>query len=227
MGRTPACVADRLSPAEQRVLACFLAGRLPAGQVHEELARARGARARADLARAGPAPGQPDQAHRGRLAVPPGLPAHRGGLRGRGDLEVARAALVPPRGRRHRRAARVREPPGARAPMVPVEARAPLARPLRPARRVRERALTMGAKPLTTREMAERQAALRDAFKGPSPARPRCGGRRASPATPRAGVRPRARSSRLVAASPVQPGGLERMAAMHGQLLRSLAGSTR
>ena len=42
MGRTPACVADRLSAAEQRVLHCFLAGRLPAGQVHEELARARG-----------------------------------------------------------------------------------------------------------------------------------------------------------------------------------------
>ena len=32
---------------------------------------------------------------------------------------------------------------------------------------VREQALTMGAKPLTTREMAERQAALRDAFNGP------------------------------------------------------------
>jgi hypothetical protein len=42
MGRTPACVAHRLSAAEQRVLHCFLAGRLPAGQVHVELARARG-----------------------------------------------------------------------------------------------------------------------------------------------------------------------------------------
>ena len=42
MGQTPACVAHRLSAAEQRVLHCFLAGRLPAGQVHEELARARG-----------------------------------------------------------------------------------------------------------------------------------------------------------------------------------------
>ena len=41
MERTPTCVAHRLSAAEQRVLACFLAGRLPAGQVHEELARAR------------------------------------------------------------------------------------------------------------------------------------------------------------------------------------------
>jgi hypothetical protein len=34
-------VIHRLSPAEQRVLACFLSGRLPAGQVHAELARAR------------------------------------------------------------------------------------------------------------------------------------------------------------------------------------------
>jgi hypothetical protein len=33
----------RLSPAEQRVLACFLAGRLPAGQIHTELAQARAA----------------------------------------------------------------------------------------------------------------------------------------------------------------------------------------
>ena len=41
MDSTPTCVAHRLSPAEQRVLACFLAGRLPAGQVHEALARAR------------------------------------------------------------------------------------------------------------------------------------------------------------------------------------------
>jgi hypothetical protein len=36
-------VINRLSPAEQRVLACFLAGRLPAGQVHAELAQARAA----------------------------------------------------------------------------------------------------------------------------------------------------------------------------------------
>jgi hypothetical protein len=36
-------VIHRLSPAEQRVLACFLAGRLPAGQVHTELAQARAA----------------------------------------------------------------------------------------------------------------------------------------------------------------------------------------
>ncbi|HYN90621.1 MAG TPA: hypothetical protein VER75_01775 [Thermoleophilaceae bacterium] len=42
MGRTPAPVAiHRLSPAEQRVLACFLSGRLAAGQVHAELAQAR------------------------------------------------------------------------------------------------------------------------------------------------------------------------------------------
>jgi hypothetical protein len=44
MGRSPApVVIHRLSPAEQRVLACFLAGRLPAGQVHAELAQARAA----------------------------------------------------------------------------------------------------------------------------------------------------------------------------------------
>ena len=42
MGRNPAPVLiHHLSPAEQRVLACFLAGRLPAGQVHTELAQAR------------------------------------------------------------------------------------------------------------------------------------------------------------------------------------------
>jgi hypothetical protein len=41
MGRNPAPVIQRLSPGEQRVLACFLAGRLPAGQVHAELAQAR------------------------------------------------------------------------------------------------------------------------------------------------------------------------------------------
>jgi hypothetical protein len=43
-------VIHHLSPAEQRVLACFLAGRLPAGQVHAELAQARAA------AQAAPAP---------------------------------------------------------------------------------------------------------------------------------------------------------------------------
>jgi hypothetical protein len=38
MGRTPApIVVHRLSLAEQRVLTSFLAGRLPAGQVHTEL----------------------------------------------------------------------------------------------------------------------------------------------------------------------------------------------
>jgi hypothetical protein len=42
MGRTPASIAvHRLNLSEQRVLASFLAGRLPAGQVHAELARAR------------------------------------------------------------------------------------------------------------------------------------------------------------------------------------------
>jgi hypothetical protein len=42
MGRSAAPVAvHRLSLAEQRVLASFLAGRLPAGQVHAELERAR------------------------------------------------------------------------------------------------------------------------------------------------------------------------------------------
>jgi hypothetical protein len=34
-------LVHRLSLAEQRVLASFIAGRLPAGQVHEELQRAR------------------------------------------------------------------------------------------------------------------------------------------------------------------------------------------
>jgi hypothetical protein len=49
-------VIHRLSPAEQRVLACFLAGRLPAGQVHTELAQARaGAQAPAPFV-AQPAP---------------------------------------------------------------------------------------------------------------------------------------------------------------------------
>jgi len=48
MGRSAAPVAvHRLSLAEQRVLASFLSGRLPAGQVHAELERARQARAAA------------------------------------------------------------------------------------------------------------------------------------------------------------------------------------
>jgi hypothetical protein len=33
--------AGRLSPGEQRALSAFLAGRLPAGQLHAELCRAR------------------------------------------------------------------------------------------------------------------------------------------------------------------------------------------
>ena len=42
MARSPApVVVHRLSPAEQRVLTSFLSGRLPAGQVHAELERAR------------------------------------------------------------------------------------------------------------------------------------------------------------------------------------------
>ena len=42
MGRNSAPpVVHRLSLAEQRVLSSFLAGRLPAGQVHAELQRAR------------------------------------------------------------------------------------------------------------------------------------------------------------------------------------------
>jgi hypothetical protein len=61
MGRTPApVVIHRLGPAEQRVLASFLSGRLPAGQVHAELARARQAQAQpqveAAAATATPAP---------------------------------------------------------------------------------------------------------------------------------------------------------------------------
>jgi hypothetical protein len=42
MGRKAApVVVHRLSLAEQRVLASFLSGRLPAGRVHAELERAR------------------------------------------------------------------------------------------------------------------------------------------------------------------------------------------
>jgi hypothetical protein len=54
MGRTPAPIAvHRLSQGEQRVLTCFLSGRLPAGQVHAELAQARAA---AHAARVAPPP---------------------------------------------------------------------------------------------------------------------------------------------------------------------------
>jgi hypothetical protein len=57
MGRSPSpIVIHRLSPAEQRVLACFLAGRLPAGQVHAELAQARAAAQAPPPAVAQPAP---------------------------------------------------------------------------------------------------------------------------------------------------------------------------
>jgi hypothetical protein len=50
-------VIHRLSPAEQRVLASFLAGRLPAGQVHSELAQARaGAQPAAPVTQATPIP---------------------------------------------------------------------------------------------------------------------------------------------------------------------------
>ena len=55
MGRTPApVVAHRLNAAEQRVLGSVLAGRLPAGQVHTELERARVA---APVTVSTPAPG--------------------------------------------------------------------------------------------------------------------------------------------------------------------------
>jgi len=45
--------ASRLSQGEQRALASFLAGRLPAGQLHAELCRAR------EAALVGAAPGPP------------------------------------------------------------------------------------------------------------------------------------------------------------------------
>ena len=40
---TPRCAAlsERLSPLERRALAAFIAGRLPAGQLEDELLRAR------------------------------------------------------------------------------------------------------------------------------------------------------------------------------------------
>jgi hypothetical protein len=49
--RTPV-VIHRLSAAEHRVLSSFIAGRLPAGQVHAELERARMAPAPAPTAAA-------------------------------------------------------------------------------------------------------------------------------------------------------------------------------
>jgi hypothetical protein len=52
-------VIHRLSPAEQRVLACFLAGRLPAGQVHTELQQARAAAQAPDALAAQPTPTAP------------------------------------------------------------------------------------------------------------------------------------------------------------------------
>ena len=60
MGTAPAPVR-RLSQGEQRALASFLAGRLPAGQLHAELDRARAAAleqgaARSTAPAAAPAP---------------------------------------------------------------------------------------------------------------------------------------------------------------------------
>jgi hypothetical protein len=45
----------RLSQGEQRALASFLAGRMPAGQLHAELCRAREAALAAEAARQAPA----------------------------------------------------------------------------------------------------------------------------------------------------------------------------
>jgi hypothetical protein len=57
MGRkSPPAVVHRLSLAEQRVLTSFLSGRLPAGQVHDELQRARIAPAPATQPEPGAAP---------------------------------------------------------------------------------------------------------------------------------------------------------------------------
>jgi hypothetical protein len=57
MGRKPApIVIHRLSLAEQRVLNSFISGRLPAGQVHDELQRARMAPAPAIEPQPTPAP---------------------------------------------------------------------------------------------------------------------------------------------------------------------------
>jgi hypothetical protein len=57
MGRKPApTVVQSLSLAEQRVLTSFMAGRLPAGQVHAELQRAKTAPEPAIAPQAAPAP---------------------------------------------------------------------------------------------------------------------------------------------------------------------------
>lgn len=54
MGKS-STAAGRLTSGEQRALASFLAGRLPAGQLHDELCRAREA-ALAQAARPAPVP---------------------------------------------------------------------------------------------------------------------------------------------------------------------------
>jgi hypothetical protein len=57
MGRTSTpIVIHRLSISEQRVLSSFLSGRLPAGQVHAELERARTEPALAQVTAPEPAP---------------------------------------------------------------------------------------------------------------------------------------------------------------------------
>jgi hypothetical protein len=66
MGHGPASPA-RLSQGEQRALASFYAGRLPAGQLHAELCRAREAALAAAAARHAAAEPAPETA--------PGLPA--------------------------------------------------------------------------------------------------------------------------------------------------------
>jgi hypothetical protein len=53
--RKPSTAARHLTQGEQRALASFLAGRLPAGQLHGELCRAREA-ALAQAARPAPRP---------------------------------------------------------------------------------------------------------------------------------------------------------------------------
>lgn len=52
---TQPTASSRLSPGEQRALTAFLAGRLPAGQLHDELARHREAALVAAAAVAAPA----------------------------------------------------------------------------------------------------------------------------------------------------------------------------
>ena len=66
MATTPA--AAGLSPAGQRALAAFLAGRLPAGQLHAELLRTEGH---------APAPPPPLHADTASIRVPPLPPALR------------------------------------------------------------------------------------------------------------------------------------------------------